>query len=275
MRKLIPLSATALMALAALTGIGCSNNRFSAYRQIDDFRETESFRVENIYEKAVSDPRSGSVFAMSKASQEVHIFRKGIQINSIGGLGFERTNFQRLSDIGVDTDGGLLALDSAQKLLRKFSPEGSVIAEQQLSDLRQPELFCVSGDGTLFVYDSATSEIVSYSPLDNTELYRFGRFEIEHPVSIACNNDYLYIYSETKASTYVFYLLGQFKESSTMGQLVYDDYNNAVPTYKVTPGYYSSLPKLITINSDEITVLYGNEIRLLRVNYARGEDAAR
>lgn len=266
---------TFLLFISALLllSTGCSTNRFNAYRKLEGYKLRTRFETDFVVDKAVSDSRANVVFAMNKARQEVRIFRNTKQINSIGGLGFERTNFQRLTDIGVDTDGSLLALDSSQKLLRKFSPEGKIIAEMQFNDLRQPELFCVGGDGTLFVYDAATSEIVCFSPLDSTELYRFGRFELEQPLNLACNRDYLFAYSEAKGCTYVFYLLGQYKET-IFQQTAYDAFNNPVYAYKIMPGYMSVLPKLFNINQDIVTITFDSpQIMLYDIIYSRNGDA--
>lgn len=262
-----------LMALTALMA-GCAGNRFTAYRKLEGFQTLKPpLPVEDSYRKAVSDPDGKVIYALAWAKQEVHIYREGQHLNSIGGLGFERTNFQRLSDIGVDTDGGLLALDSAQKLLRKFSPEGRAVGEISLSSLRQPELFCQGDDGTLFVYDAGPGEIVCLSPLDYAELYRFGRFELQLPVSLACNRDYLYAYSADRGTTYVFYLLGQFKES-VPAQLAFDAFNNPIRLSDVIPAYSSSLPDLMTVNGDTLTLLFHDRIEQRRISYARGSDAA-
>lgn len=262
-----------MIVLSAVLIPGCSNNRFQAYRQIAGYTNTGMIQLDGSYDKAVSDPQANMVFALSKATQEVHIFQGGVRINSIGGIGFERTNFQRLSDIAVDNDGGLLALDSAQKLLRKYSEKGSLVAELKFSALQQPELFCVGSDGTFFVYDSATAEIVCYSQLDASELYRFGRFELEQPVSIACNQDYLYAYSSVKNCTYVFYILGQYKETIPR-QVIYDAFNNPIQSQDVIPSYSSELPRLMSITSDIVCLLFNNAIRTVQIHYTRGEDAA-
>lgn len=261
------------IVLSAVLIPGCSNNRFSAYREISGYTNSSLIQLDASYDKAVCDPQANVVFALSKATQEVHIFRDGTRINSIGGIGFERTNFQRLTDIAVDNDGGLLALDSAQKLLRKYSEKGGLVAELKFSALQQPELFCLSSDGSLFVYDSASSEIVCYSQLDASELYRFGRFELEQPVSIACNHDYLYAYSSVKNCSYVFYILGQYKETIPQ-QVIYDSFNNPIQSQDVIPVYSSELPKLMSITADTVCLLFNRAIRTVQVNYARGEDAA-
>ena len=265
-------TAAFLLILTLLSLAGCSANRFSAYRKISGFRQMDRLDFSGSYDKALSDPRSGTIFAMRKDTQEIHIFRGGQRINVIGGLGFERTNFQRLSDIGVDSDGGLLALDSAQKILRKFTPEGGVVAELSFSGLRQPELFCVGLDGTLFLYDAATTEIVCYSQLDNSELYRFPRFVLEQPVWISCNHDYVFSYSQVKGQTDVFYILGQYKETLA-GQVLFDPFNNPIRTGDVVPVYVSTLPKLLSLNSETLVLLYDNYIQTYRIDYERGADA--
>lgn len=269
MRGYIVIPITLMIALMLSA---CASNRFNAHRQISEIRLLDTIQVETQYDKAVCDPMSQTVFAMSKGNQGIDIYRHNEKINSIGGLGFERTNFQRLTDIGVDTDGGLLALDSAQKTLRKFSPEGAVVSEISLSALHQPELFCVSDDGNYFVYDAATEEIVNFTRLESAELYRFGRFEIQQPVTIACNHDYLYAYSEVKQSTYVFFLLGQFMEALP-AQVVYDMFSNQVKLSDLVPVYSSMLPRLINVNNQIITTLFTNMIQIHRIEYARDPDA--
>lgn len=266
-RKLFP-----LLILFALLVAGCTSSRIAASRQIENIHPGESIRLDGDFDKAVTDPRGVTVFAMNRSSQEIHIFRDGKRMNSFGGLGFDRTSFQQLADIGVDTDGGLLALDSSQKTLRKYTPEGRIIAELQLESLQKPELFCVGEDGDLFIYDATTSEIVCFSRLDGRELYRFGRFELEKPVWIACNHDLLYAYSHANERTYVFYLLGQYKEA-VFGQVVYDMFNNRIDTQLVVPETSAVQPKAMNVSGDKLLLLFEKEIRTYRMDYARGEDA--
>ncbi|MGC9361860.1 MAG: hypothetical protein ACP5F3_02920 [Candidatus Syntrophosphaera sp.] len=266
-RKLFP-----FVILFALIVAGCSSSRIIARRQIENISLGESIRLDGDFDKAVTDPRGVTVFAMNRSSQEIHIFQDGKRMNSFGGLGFDRTSFQQLADIGVDTDGGLLALDTSLKILRKYTPEGRIIAELQLESLQKPELFCVGDDGDLFVYDATTSEIVCFSRLDGRELYRFGRFELEKPVWIACNHDLLYAYSHANDRTYVFYRLGQFKETIS-GQVVYDMFNNRIDALSVLPEASALQPKVMNVSGDKLLLLFEGEIRTYRIDYARGEDA--
>ncbi|MCB5258236.1 MAG: hypothetical protein LHW47_03695 [Candidatus Cloacimonetes bacterium] len=253
--------------------VSCSDNSFIARRDIDHFELLKAIPVGTEYDKAIYSAPTNSVFALNKASQEIHIYRDGKRINSIGGLGFERTNFQRLNDIGIDTDGGLLALDKVNKVLRKFTAEGLYISELKFDSINQPELFCIGNDGTIFVYDSTSSELISISPLDSKELYRFGRFQIEQPINIDCNNDYLFAYNAKKNTTYVFYLYGQYKETLT-GQFVYDSFNHLINVDDIYPLIGLQIPpKLMTTGAQILTLLYPQEIYLVKIAYTRGSDA--
>jgi len=267
---------TAISALSILLLLmaGCANPRFSPAREIRGRELIRVLNVEHNYDKAVSDSRGEMVYALLRSAQEIHIYQGARRVNSIGGLGFERTNFQRLADIGVDTDGGLLALDTAQKLLRKFSPEGRLMAELQLKGLQQPELFCVGSDGTLFVHDSASSEIVSFSRLDASELYRFGRFELELPSWLACSRNYVYAYSRERDRTYVFYQLGQHKWTWE-GLWAFDDFDNPIQSQ---PETYESRsfrqPRAISVNGAVQTETRDFEIKMTRLIYGGSNDAA-
>lgn len=263
MRRLIILIPIALLLAA------CSGNRFSAYRAIDAL-ELADYVPGTGYDKAVCDPLARVVFAMSRSSHEIHIFREGRRVNAIGGLGFDRTNFQRLSDIGVDSDGGLLALDSVQKLLRKFSPEGKVVTELSLGALHQPELFCAGADGSLYVYDAATQEIVCFSAFDASELYRFGRFQLKQPASLCCGRDFLAAYNPALNSTDVFYLLGQYKET-VPDLVVFDYFNNPISPESTPELTLHGRVRLLTLNRDAVCALYSDGIRVFRARYRQGD----
>ncbi len=261
-----------VLVLFAVLLAGCAENR-TFPPKVETVRErVAEFPVARVYTKAVSVARGKTVYAFVRASQEIDIYVDGVRTNSIGGLGFERGNFQRLSDIGVDTDGGLLALDSARKLLRKFTPEGMFVSEFRFESLSQPELFCVAPDGTLFVYDAAPSEIVCFSPLDAREFNRFGRFELNQPQNLDCNKDYLWAQNRDREATQVFSLLGQLDLAVKLFQAL-DRVGNMFGYYQGEGSHNVVTPPLsLTVQGDLVTVLWGNEIWLDRLVYGRGDD---
>lgn len=176
---------------------------------IDKLSPIQSFRTSEPMDKLVFDEISGSCYTMHTDWQELIFFREGNLINKTGGLGYDKTNFQRLMDIALDTDGSLLALDSATRTVKKFTSDGKFSGEFELPGLRQPELFAVAGDQTLFIYDAIASEIVCFSALDIKEQYRFGRFELKNISSLSCNRNYVLAYSKDLNKTSVFSILGQ------------------------------------------------------------------
>ncbi len=243
---------------------GCAENRTLPAPSASTQVRVATYPVNRAYAKAVSDNQGKTVYAMNWESQEIDILAEGVLRNSIGGLGFERNNFQRLRDIGVDTDGSLLALDGAQKLLKKFTPEGMLVTELKFEGLNQPELFCVAPDGTIFIYDAAPSEIVCYSPLDGKEFNRFGRFELDRPVNLDCNRDYLWVHNREKQTTRVFYLLGQHID--TLNEIAAMDRQGAYLGYYILPPNRDSMvhipPLSLTLRGDLVTVLWEDAIWL-------------
>lgn len=260
------------LILLALITAGCAENRTAAPQRQSSLSRVYGFAVPREYAKAVSDRRGQTIYAFSRDSQEIDIWVDGLRLNSLGGLGFERSNFQRLSDIGVDTDGGLLALDTAQKLLRKFTPEGMFVSEISFAGLLQPELFCVAPDGTLFVYDAVPSEIVCFSPLDGREFNRFGRFELDRPTNLDCNKDYLWAQNRGQESTQVFSLLGQHLYSPNLF-LALDRVGNLIG-FSRGQGISNVVhdPLSLTVQGDLVTVLWEDEIWLERVVYTGSGD---
>ncbi len=65
--------------------------------------------------KCVYSSTERTTFILEENTNYIHIYRNGKKINTIGGLGFENTNFNDLSDITISPDGKLLVLDSFQK----------------------------------------------------------------------------------------------------------------------------------------------------------------
>lgn len=255
----------------------CGTVSFNARREIGSIEFQEYVPSSQKYDKAVFDPRSGTMYALSRASHQIDIYRRGQMVNSLGGLGFESYNFQRLTDITLDTDGNLLALDGMAKDIRKFDASGRMIIRMELSGLLQPELLVMSADQNLFVYDSAPQEIVCLSSLDAKELYRFGRFQLDPPANLSSSRDYLVSHSVTTTRTQVFYLLGQIKEAYP-GQVLFDAFNSQI---NVSPDFtdaassgisfipFSETPGICTIHFDHICAVQAGGVAVYRIMYSR------
>ena len=130
------------------------------------------------------------------------------------------------------------------------------------------------GDQSIFVYDQASSEIICISALDGAEQYRFGKFELEQVTALNCNHDYVVAYDSHSDSSQIFSVLGQFVKSDK-GQTLFDDYNNGI---NLGSGALTSqmsaalLPLkeptgLMSLSSDVISMVLGEEIRLLKIGY--------
>jgi hypothetical protein len=210
---------------------------------------------------------------MSTDWQQIHFFRDRKRVNTIGGMGLERSSFQRLSDIALDSEGNLLALDSLPRKIRRFSSDGMWTGEIEIKNSLQPELLAMAADQTLFVYDAMSGEIICYSPLDGEELYRFGKFQLYRVSNLSVSRNYVIAYSAIDGISHVFSVLGQFIGSKP-GQVVYDEYDNEIILDKgvLRSGeilyHLGVLPSPVLSNSmNALCVASGNKIIQLRPIY--------
>lgn len=176
-------------------------------------------------EKALLDQTSGTCYIQEQGRPFVYFYRNNVQINSIGGLGTDYSNFQKLADIALDPDGNLLALDSFAKRIRKYSPEGKWIADIELAKFNQPARFCSTPDGDFIIYDNATQELSRISGLDGSLVFTFGRFVVDSVSNITTGKDYIAVVNIAYDRTVLFSSLGQFVEEYQY-QLVLDRYQN-------------------------------------------------
>lgn len=216
---------TLALIVIALLLAGCGGIKFQARREVDSLVLDGFIPLETKVDKAITDPASGTVYALSRAQQQVFIYRDKQLVNTIGGLGSMSYNFQRLTDIALDGDGNLLALDQMASTLKKFTASGRYIASLELKDLIQPELLCLNLDGELFLYDAAPGEIVTVSLLDGKEINRFGRFQFQNPTALCCNRELISVYSASENKSKVFDSFGQFIQERA-GQVLPDMHGN-------------------------------------------------
>ena len=144
------------------------------------------------------------------SDNRIHIYGNGRKLNTIGGIGFEQYQFNRLSDITLAPDGKLLALDRFQKKIKKFDRFGNLIAETKLEKFSDPMLLAVDSNGTIFVFDDDLEEITAIQDFGKRRLYSFGKFLLSQTQFINLSGDQLSIYHKNLDKTSVFSKLGQF-----------------------------------------------------------------
>lgn len=266
------------LVLLVILLTGCSGVKFSAYRSISSIEQVHLMQTDKTFSKALFDPRGRIIYAMDAKSAMVYVYRDDKLVNRIGGIGFDSSNFQRLSDIALDADGGLIVLDSMAKTLRKFTPEGKLISQMDLAKLVQPELVAISPEQDFFIYDVAPQEIVCISAMDGSELYRFGKFQSIIPTNLYCTRDYVVAYDMVKDLSYVYFLLGQHKENMPR-QIVYDAFGNIIvaEAVELPEGFdahtlpVTQKPGTCTLNREHVCAVLMRGIAVFRVNYQRGQ----
>ncbi len=159
-------------------------------------------------EKAVYSATTNTTFI--KNGQNIHIFKNGKKLNIIGGLGFDNSQFNNLSDICIAPNGNLYTLDSFDKKIKKFDEKGKFITLLNLNDFSQPTLFDVSTNGDFYIYDADRNEISIFDSFNQT--HTFGKFQIRKPSKLGVTQNFIILYSEKFNETIIFNKLGQFIE---------------------------------------------------------------
>ncbi len=278
--SVIPLPKTLMLylpfVLALLIVSACSGPQRKAPMDIDSFNLVSSLSAGVSVQKALFHPNSGTVYAMSTASQQISIFRDSKRVNVIGGLGTGTANFRNLSDIALSMEGKLLALDSVERMLKMFSDDGKSIGSMELKGSVQPVALAAGSDQNVYVYDAASAEIIVYSMLDGAELFRFGKFEIPQVSQLNCNHDYVVAYEAQSNTSHVFTALGQFIKQEP-GQTLFDDYNNGINLNEglllsqMSPASLSVSTDSVAINlrGDILVLVFDQEIRMLKIGYVQ------
>ena len=256
----------------------CSVPKFHPRRQVSAILLESFIPLELKVDKAICDPISKSVYALSRARQQVDVYKGNTLVNSIGGLGTQNYNFQRLTDIGLDADGSLLALDQMSSQIKKFSADGRYIASFDLYGTHQPEFFCMSMDRELYVYDASSDEIVNISLLDGKEVFRFGRFQLQSPSAMSCNRELVCIYSSQSNQSQIYNSLGQYLQNMA-GQVLPDSYGNLIlvdgqissSTFNETSDQTPLLPILeageVTISADLLVHSGAWGLNIYKISY--------
>jgi hypothetical protein len=220
-------------------------------------------------QKCLWEQRTDTMFILEQDSPNVYFYRDGKQLYNIGGFGNEKTNFIKLSDIAIDPDGNLLALDSFARLVRKYTSSGMWIADIELQGFLQPEKLCCTTDGDLIVFDAAPKELSRVSGFDRRVIYSFGKFQLSGASNVFCNKDYVLVTSESRDATQLFSLMGQlirtYPYQMGMDNYLYSYYfqNGSVNLQegelKLPLGWQQDTVKLM-IDDTALLLLHGNEV---------------
>lgn len=189
----------------------CSTIEMQSYRTPKSIIITQKIQTDFIPQKCLYSSINKTAFVLEKEANIIHIYKEAKKVNTIGGLGFTSSSFNKLADITLSPDGNLLALDSFQKRIKKFDIDGKLIAELNLSSFIEPALFAIAVDETYYIYDNATKEIVITRTFDESDWYTFGKFQLSNPNKISLGKNEITVYDKQKNSTIIFGILGQFQ----------------------------------------------------------------
>ncbi len=183
--------------------------------------------------KCVYSSIERTAFILEENTNYIHIYRNGKKINTIGGLGFENTNFNELSDITISPDGKLLVLDSFQKKIKKFDKDGKWITEFDLLDFSEPKLFDISIDETFYIYDDNRKEIVISKYLNEKDFYTFGKFQLIDPQKLLLTKNSVVVFNGSENKTIVFDTLGKFLDEYNGNYQFDGDHTYKLESYNI------------------------------------------
>jgi hypothetical protein len=205
-------------------------------------------------DKCLLDQRTNTYYILEQTRPNIYFYRNNKQINTIGGFGNDKINFQKLDDIALDPDGNLMVLDEFAKLIRKFNPDGRWIIDIDISSFSQPTRFCSTPEGDFIIYDSATKELTKVSGFDGKAMFTFGRFQVDSVSGITASRDFVAVVSDKKDKTVLFSGIGMLLKDLPE-QVVVDRYQNQY-------GYTNGAVKLL---NTEMLLPFGkdnSEVRL-------------
>jgi len=208
----------------SLLFISCALNRFSDNRLIDSLVLIDSLSIQMNIDKICYSSFNKTFFLLNKQENSIYIYRNDLH-NIIGKSGFSNENFRRLSDICIGVDTYLYALDSFDKVIKKFDYDGKFIGQSSINNINSPEKFTMTHNGGFFVYDGHSKEIINIDPFDYTSKFSFGRFQIDTVDAMFIIGDYLNIYNSNNNETIRFLLNGMYY-GYNMEFSFYDNFGN-------------------------------------------------
>lgn len=204
-------SSSKLLLLTFLLLTACSSIEMQPFRTPEKFTTIYNIQTDYSPRKCLYSSINKTAFVLEQEADIIHIYSNGKEVNTIGGLGFTASSFNKLTDIALSPDDNLLALDSFQKKIKKFDRSGKLIAELSLNEFIEPTLFAVADDETYYIYDNASKEIIITRTFDKSNWFAFGKFQLTNPSKLSLKKKEILIFDKQNNSTTVFGILGQFQ----------------------------------------------------------------
>ncbi|MEA1972355.1 MAG: hypothetical protein U9N34_03550 [Candidatus Cloacimonadota bacterium] len=245
----------------------CSSINFVRRKKLVDVTFIEKFKTQSKIDKCIYDKFSKNYYL--KHDNKIAIYSDKKLINQIGGTGFKRSNFNKLSDICFSPENNLITLDSFSQQIKKFDKSGSYLRSFSLNNASEPILITIDDQNITFIFDAQTNEILVYKDINKKPSNRFGKFSIIKPTSIDIVFDKLIVSSKERTLVFskIGYLLNEFDE-----KIVFDNYENKLflNNYKLQSLddnlnlFLSNIPFHSDIKICDLNLLFYNEKEVAR-----------
>jgi len=256
----------------------CANIEMQSQRIPEKFIIIYKIQTDFTPKKCLYSSINKTVFVLEDKADVIHIYRNGKKVNTIGGLGFTSSSFNKLADITLSPDGNLLVLDSFQKKVKKFDDSGKLIAEFSLKGFIEPTLFAMADDETYYIYDNTPKEVIITRTFDKSNWFAFGKFQLKNPSKISLRKNEILIYDKRVNSTVIFGAFGQF-QNELEGNIQTDKQQLYILKDHFIYHPKSGNKLAISINKwhnfsirDYVTLLSDNEIWIGKLSYLEPEE---
>jgi len=211
-------------------------------------------------------------------NNKVTIYSKKKMVNQIGGMGFDQSSFNELSDICLSANNKLIVLDKFSHKISKFDENGSFIQSFILNKTDEPTLIATDMQDNLFIFDAQQNEILVYDNVNNEPINNFGKFSIESPEKLVFQNNNIIVYCKNKILQFsrIGYLINEFPAN-----IIFDDFGNKfVLKHNLIDAVDNDFQKLLTeispnskVNTtkENMTFWYKNRIINYEIEYKRNK----
>ncbi len=223
---------------ATLLLLGCAMNIQTVSPSATGLKRVDVVETPFEIAKVQYNANRNTYYIWEKNSPNIHIFSNGSEINLVGGLGFAKENFQRLSDIGIGVDGSLYALDQLLRKLKKFDPVGKWLLDYDVSWTQEPTKFALDQSNQIILFDDIQKEFIFSSDLRPEDTFTFGKFQVTDVKQITIENNGIVVFEPGSEQTSFFSVLGEYKVSR-QGQIISDTRGNL---YRLDANFITIIP---------------------------------